>query len=42
MTLLGAARKVEWDPLANVLPTLDDAILDYALSILGCSKTENL
>ncbi|WP_253721247.1 hypothetical protein [Brevibacillus brevis] len=38
MTLLGAARKVEWDPFANVLPTLDDAILDYALSILGCSK----
>lgn len=38
VTFQGAARKVEWDPLANVLPTLDDAILDYALSILGCSK----
>ncbi|NQF15919.1 hypothetical protein HPY31_18655 [Brevibacillus sp. HB1.3] len=38
VTFQGVARNVEWDPLANVLPTLDDAILDYALSILGCSK----
>ncbi|MFA4134205.1 MULTISPECIES: hypothetical protein [unclassified Brevibacillus] len=38
VTFQGVARDVEWDPLANGLPTLDDAILDYALSILGCSK----
>ncbi|GEC90482.1 MULTISPECIES: hypothetical protein [Brevibacillus] len=38
VTYQGVARNVEWDPLADVLPTLDDAILDYALSILGCSK----
>ncbi|KMZ42278.1 MULTISPECIES: hypothetical protein [Bacillales] len=38
VTFQGVARNVEWDPLANVLPTLDDALLDYALTILGCSK----
>lgn len=38
VTFQGVARNVEWDPLADVLPTLDDAILDYALTILGCSK----
>ncbi|WP_409177637.1 HEAT repeat domain-containing protein [Brevibacillus fortis] len=38
VTFQGIARNVEWDRLANVLPTLDDAILVYALTILGCSK----
>ncbi|CAI8893207.1 Cnd1 domain-containing protein [Brevibacillus sp. IT-7CA2] len=38
VTFQGVARNVEWDSLASVLPTLDDAILDYALTILGCSK----
>ncbi|ASJ52379.1 hypothetical protein BP422_01780 [Brevibacillus formosus] len=38
VTFQGVARNVEWDPLANVLPTLDDAILNYALAIIGCSK----
>lgn len=38
VTFQGVARNVEWEPLADVLPTLDEAILDYALTILGCSK----
>ncbi|MCC8434787.1 hypothetical protein HP567_009560 [Brevibacillus sp. M2.1A] len=38
VTFQGVARNVEWEPLADVLPTLEDAILIYALTILGFSK----
>ncbi|PSK03721.1 hypothetical protein C7R92_28435 [Brevibacillus porteri] len=38
VTFQGIVRNVEWEPFINVLPTLDDAILDYALAIIGCSK----
>lgn len=38
VTFQGVARNVEWEPLADVLPTLEDAILIYPLTILGFSK----
>lgn len=38
VTFQAVADKVEWDKLANALPSLHDAILDYALTIISFSK----
>ncbi|EJL20317.1 hypothetical protein [Brevibacillus sp. BC25] len=40
VTFQDVADKVEWDKLANALPSLHDPILDYALTIIGFSKNQ--
>ncbi|MED1783466.1 hypothetical protein P4V43_16745 [Brevibacillus fortis] len=40
VTFQEVAKTVEWDKLANVIPTLDAPILDYALTIIGFSKNQ--
>ncbi|WP_244297469.1 hypothetical protein [Brevibacillus antibioticus] len=40
VTFQEVAKIVEWDKLENAIPTLDDPILDYALTIIGVSKKQ--
>lgn len=40
VTFQEVAKTIEWDKLANVIPTLNDPILDYALTIISFSKNQ--